>query len=292
MDAELEAFDRYLRHQRRFSEHTCRAYVADVRGFCEFVVERRPDLAVGESDTELLRAYFAVLRRSRGLSASSTARKQSALRSFFTWYREEHGLLDDPTAPLVAPKLPKALPRALDADATMALVRPVERESARDLRDRTALVLLYGVGLRLSEAAGLLDRDVDLESGELRVVGKGSKERVVPIPERAIGLLRQYRDQRGPSERFLAGRRGGLSGRTIARGVERLALRTLGRHVTPHQLRHSFATHLLTGGANLREIQSLLGHASLSTTQRYTHVDMKRLFEVYDAAHPRSRSGD
>ncbi len=288
MDAELEAFDRYLRHQRRFSPHTCRAYIADVRDFCEFARDRRPQGALRDTDTDLLRAYFAVLRRKRGLSASSQSRKQSALRSFFTWFREENGVGEDPTAPLVAPKLPKPVPRALDADATFALLRPAERESARDLRDRTALVLLYGMGLRLAEAAGLLDRDVDLEVGELRVMGKGSKERIVPIPERAVSLLQEYRARRGPCEWYLRGTKGPLSPRTIARGVERLALRSLGRHVTPHQLRHSFATHLLSSGANLREIQTLLGHASLSTTQRYTHVDMKRLFDVYDASHPRS----
>ncbi|MEL6544513.1 MAG: tyrosine-type recombinase/integrase, partial [Myxococcota bacterium] len=261
-EQQLDNFDRYLRHQRRFSEHTCRAYVADVRDFMEFAASRRPEVGPEGFDTELIRAYFAVLRRKRSLNAASTARKQSALRSFYGWFREETGYRGDPTAPLSAPKLPKPVPRALDADATLALLRPSERESARDLRDRCALVLLYGTGLRLSEVAGLLDRNVDLAQGELRVRGKGDKERIVPIPERAVAVLALYREHRGPHETFLKGRSGGLSARTIARGVERLALRNLGRHVTPHQLRHSFATHLLTSGANLREIQTLLGHAS------------------------------
>lgn len=289
MDALLEGFDRYLRHQRRMSPHTCRCYASDLRAFLEFAEARRPGSEPKDWDTDLLRAHFSRLRRgAEPISASSAARKQSALRTFFDWYRRENGLSEDPTAPLAAPKLPKAVPRALDADATTALLRPSENESARDLRDRSALVLLYGMGLRLAEASSLKDSDVDLSEGMVRVTGKGGKERIVPIPGRAIEVLQRYRKGRGASEAFLKGRNGALSPRTIARGLERIALRVLGRHVTPHQLRHSFATHLLNGGANLREIQTLLGHSNLSTTQRYTHVDMKRLFEMYDASHPRA----
>ncbi|MEL6340476.1 MAG: tyrosine-type recombinase/integrase, partial [Myxococcota bacterium] len=135
-----------------------------------------------------------------------------------------------------------------------------------------------------------LDAQVDLDDAQIRVTGKGTKERIVPIPGRAIDAFREYRAARGASVFFLRGRdrESPLSSRTVSRGVERIAKSTLGRHVTPHQLRHSFATHLLVGGANLREIQTLLGHQSLSTTQRYTHVDIKHLFEVYDRAHPRA----
>lgn len=271
------------------SPHTCRCYASDVRAFLEFAADRRPGSTPKDWDTDLLRAHFSRLRRGDDpVTAASAARKQSALRSFFDWYRRDHGLSEDPTAALSPPKLPRSVPRGLDADATAALLRPAPRESRRDLRDRTALVLMYGLGLRLAEAAGLLDADVDLPEATVRVLGKGGKERIVPVPARAIELLEHYRIARGPSEAFLKGRNGGLSPRTIARGLERIALRVLGRHVTPHQLRHSFATHLLNGGANLREIQTLLGHSNLSTTQRYTHVDMKRLFEVYDTAHPRA----
>lgn len=289
MDGLLEVFDRYLRHQRRMSDHTCRCYVSDVRDFMRFAAERRPESRPPDWDTDLVRAHFARLRRGETpIGARSAARKQSAMRTFFDWYRQEYGGTHDPTAVISAPKLPKPLPRALDPDTTTALLHPNPNECLRDLRDRTALVLMYGIGLRLSEASGLLDVDVDLREQSLRVTGKGNKMRVCPIPGRATHVMQTYKDARGPSKTFLKGRDGALSDRTISRGLERIALRTLGRHVTPHQLRHSFATHLLNGGANLREIQMLLGHENLSTTQRYTHVDIRQLLEVYDKTHPRA----
>jgi integrase/recombinase XerC len=158
-------------------------------------------------------------------------------------------------------------------------------------RDHAALHLLYGLGLRLSEASDLQNADLNLREQTARVRGKGDKERIVPVPSGCIPVLQAYRDVRpaNAGEFFLVGQRGAcLCTRTIARIVRRAALRALGHHASPHQLRHSFATHLLAGGANLREIQTLLGHTSLATTERYTHVTIERLFEVYDKAHPRN----
>ncbi|MEL6195799.1 MAG: tyrosine-type recombinase/integrase [Myxococcota bacterium] len=290
MDALLDAFDRYLRHQRRYSVETCRSYLTDLRDFFEFLQQRNHDLNPASWDRDLLRSHLVFVARERSLAARSLARKQSALRAFFAWYRIDHSLDHDPTASLSAPKLPKPLPRALDPDAVFALLRPLPEESLRQQRDRVALLMLYAMGLRLAEVVSALDAQVDLDDAQIRVTGKGTKERIVPIPGRAIDAFREYRAARGASVFFLRGRdrESPLSSRTVSRGVERIAKSTLGRHVTPHQLRHSFATHLLVGGANLREIQTLLGHQSLSTTQRYTHVDIKHLFEVYDRAHPRA----
>ncbi len=290
MDRILDGFDSYLRKERRCSEHTARAYVGDLRAAMVFAAERGKR-APRVWTTDLLRAHLARCRAEGGkrLSAATLARKQSALRTFFEWLRREDPSTPDPSAALRAPRLPKALPRALDADAVLALLAPPRSSDPRATRDHAALLLLYGLGLRLSEAAGLLDVDLDLDRRTARVRGKGGKERDVPVPAGCVPGLAAYRAGRPAGAHFLVGREHrGLSTRTIARAVRAAALRALGRHVTPHQLRHSFATHLLAGGANLREIQALLGHASLSTTQRYTDLNVERLFAVYDKAHPRS----
>jgi integrase/recombinase XerC len=292
VDELLDGFAAYLRQERRFSPQTARAYVSDLRQACAFAHER------GRTEprrwtTDLLRAFLARCRRADGSrqSATTLARKHSSLRAFFAWLRRDHPDWPDPTAALRAPKLGRALPRALDADATRALLATPRGTGPGASRDHAALVLLYGLGLRVSEAASLRDADLDLEAGVARVKGKGDKERDVPVPAGAIPVLAAYRAARprAAGTFFLCGRGDRpLSTRTLARIVDRAALRAVGRHVSPHQLRHSFATHLLAGGANLREIQTLLGHASLSTTQRYTAVNVERLFAVYDKAHPRA----
>ena len=292
MDQLVEAFETFLRHERRFSENTVRAYMTDLRAAAAFAAERgRPDPHEWSSD--LLRAHLARCTNGDGGRARATtiARKQSTLRAFYDWLERREPEIKNPTLALATPKLPKALPRALDADAAMALMRTPAGADATARRDHAALLLMYGLGLRLSEVAGLKDADLDLEACTARILGKGGKERVVPVPGGCVEGLATYRASRPPtSGTFLVGRgRAALSTRTLARIVDRAALRALGRHATPHQLRHSFATHLLAGGANLREIQSLLGHSSLSTTQRYTKVTAERLFAVYDDAHPRSR---
>ena len=292
-DALLDNFDAYLRHERRYSEHTARSYISDLRALFLYAKSRNQEDPSLFSST-LIRSWLARAtgKDGKALSATSRARKLSTLRSLYKWMRREDPDLKDPTAIIRSPKLPKPLPRALDPDSMMALMQPLKAPGPNGLRDQAALLLLYGLGLRLSEVAGLMDVNVDLREQLARVMGKGSKERILPIPEGCLSVLQAYRQARGAAAidgHFFVGRgQKGLSSRTISRIVERMAIRVLGQHVTPHQLRHSFATHLLTGGANLREIQTLLGHASLSTTQRYTKVDISHLMAVYDKAHPRS----
>lgn len=292
MDAQAEAlidsFIAHIRSERRFSENTARAYVTDLRALARFAEERGRG-APQKWTLDLLRSHLArCVGDAPGsrASAATLARKQSAFRAFFAWMKRDHQLAKDPTEQLQTPKLPKRLPRALDADAAMAMVDTNDK-----LRDLCAVLLMYGCGLRVSEVAGLLDANVDLENGSAFVRGKGDKERLVPIPEACLETLRAYRAQRPipKAGTFLVGRNdGAISTRTLTRIVDKRALGAFGRHVSPHQLRHSFATHLLAGGANLREIQALLGHTNLSTTQRYTDVSVERLFKIYDEAHPRS----
>ena len=289
------AFGDYLLHTRRCSPHTARAYLADLRAVHIHAQKQ------GLSDpttwhTDVIRQQLAQVVAQHGgrASAATLARKQSAMRTFFHWVKRhtDHALPADPTALLQAPKLPHRLPRGLEVDAVMKLLEPPKRVNLTQSRDQAAMLLLYGMGLRASEACGLQDEDVDLAQRRARVVGKGNAMREVIIPAGCVPALAAYRHVRLPQfPSFLSGRNGALSVRTLARIVERAALRGLGRHVTPHQLRHSFATHLLSDGANLREIQALLGHRNLTTTQRYTHVSIERLCQVYDASHPRGAKG-
>ncbi len=288
MDTLIDGFAAYLRGERRFSENTARAYVADLRSVSAFAVERKaPHPSKWTHD--LLRSHLARCQGETGrASAATLARKQSALRAFFAWLKRERAVEKDPTEKLVTPKLPKRLPRALDADSAMAMVR--ESSSSDGARDLCAVLLMYGMGLRVSEVASLKDADLDLEDRTALVHGKGGKQRIVPVPEQCVEALAGYRSVRPASAdgAFLVGRGGkAISTRTLTRIIDRKALSAFGRHVSPHQLRHSFATHMLAGGANLREIQALLGHSNLSTTQRYTDVAVERLFAVYDQAHPR-----
>ncbi|MBI5509421.1 MAG: tyrosine-type recombinase/integrase [Deltaproteobacteria bacterium] len=288
MDDLLDGFTAYLRQERRASEHTARAYRSDVAQMAAFARDRgRPEPR--RWSTDLVRAHLARVVATGGRAHARTlARKQSALRAFFRWLCRQDPKLADPTVLLRSPKLPKALPRALDAEEALAMVRAPADPAAG--RDHAAMLLLYGLGLRVSEAATLRHDDVDLAERLARVHGKGNKERLVPIPQGIVSSLKAYAALRpAAATYFLVGRRldRPIATRTLARVVDRAALQALGRHASPHQLRHSFATHLLSGGANLREIQTLLGHASLSTTQRYTKVSIARLLEVFDKAHPR-----
>ena len=294
LKAAIDAFLSHLRDERRLSDNTLRAYQNDLQQLLESL--DCPDgCDTQKVSLDDLRAHLAGIKTPDGqpLSAASLARKQAALRGLFAFLAsiEEH---PNPAAKLRNPKKPEQLPRALDAEAMAALLRPIDaKASTRDLRDRAAMMLMYGLGLRLAEACELLAEDLDLEAGQARVLGKGNKTRVVIVPKGAQRALRAYAATRPPEAKtFLVGRRGApLSPRTVARAVERHALQRLGYHVTPHQLRHSFATHLLEGGANLREIQALLGHATLSTTQRYTSVSNAKLAATYAQAHPRAQRG-
>jgi integrase/recombinase XerC len=294
----MRRFDLHLRAERGFSTHTVRAYRADVAQLAESVGAVSP-AKVGASD---VRRFLS--ERHATDAASSRGRKLAALRSFFRFLVREGVRAADPTTGMPAPRAPKRLPRPLAVDDCAVLMdAPCEEASVgpAERRDRAMAELLYGAGLRVGELVSLDVRDVDLALGEVRVQGKGGKERVVPLPEASRTALAAWLDpRRRPGVRSeplfvaLRARRGEAPRRLDVRDVRRrLARRALGAglldRVHPHRLRHSYATHLLDMGADLRAIQELLGHASLSTTQKYTAVSAERLVAVYDRSHPRAR---
>jgi integrase/recombinase XerC len=298
----IRRFDLHLRAERGLSSHTVRAYRADVAQLAEAVGTASP-AKVGASD---VRRFLA--QRHATDAASSRGRKLAALRSFFRFLVREGVRAADPTTGMPAPRTPKRLPRPLAVDDCAVLMdaRPDEgsADGPAERRDRAMAELLYGAGLRVGELVSLDVRDVDLALGEVRVQGKGGKERVVPLPEASRFALAAWLDpRRRPGVRAeplfvaLRSRRGEAPRRLDVRDVRRrLARRAraagLSDRVHPPRLRHSYATHLLDMGADLRAIQELLGHASLSTTQKYTAVSAERLVAVYDRAHPRARGSE
>ncbi len=299
----LDAFSDYLLHEARFSSHTAAAYVSDARAALSFGLARGVNWPE-DWTADFVRAHLARIRTTVGkpLSAPSRARKLSALKAFLAWAQEKNDVPTPSLDGLATPKLPKPLPRAISPEEIEQLLTlPTNQQpkdgalAVRQFRDHAALLLLYGAGMRVAESCDLKDRDLDLKDRLARVRGKGSKERIIPLPAGCLPGLSVYRERSAPmrmeadSKYFLLGRRDRpVATRTIQRAVRGQAERLLGRAVTPHQLRHSFATHLLTSGANPREIQELLGHSNLRTTQRYTKASVQHLLETYDRAHPRA----
>ena len=295
----IRAFDLHLRAERNVSLHTRRAYLSDVGQLAEFLGE---STALGKVSAEDVRGFLASLHAHR--HPATLGRKLAAIRTFFRFLvRDGHCPLD-PTAGISAPRTPKRLPNPLPVDDCVVLAeheRPAEGEpDEKALRDRALVELLYGGGLRVGEVSALNVRDVDLHRGDVRVSGKGGKERVVPLPSAARDALGVYLARRRapgllaqPLFTALRPRRDGprrLGVRDIRRILGARARRAgIAGRVHPHRMRHSYATHLLDMGADLREIQELLGHASLSTTEKYTAVSTERLMEVYDRSHPRAR---
>lgn len=299
-----DALQAWLTHEKALkgtSENTLEAYSRDVAGFIAFLSEHHggtqglgPLSKITITD---MRAWMSHERR-RGLAARSMARALSAVKTFYRWLAEREGF--EPTSVLSAraPKFQKRLPRPLAEDAAKAVLDTVElqaRESWVAKRDVAVITLLYGCGLRISEALGLKGSDVPLPEA-LRIIGKGGKERLVPVLPAARRAVEAYVVEcpwtLEADEALFRGVRGGkLGARPIQKAMENTRLQLgLPATATPHALRHSFATHLLGAGGDLRAIQELLGHSSLSTTQAYTAVDAARLMEVYDAAHPRAAS--
>ena len=288
----LGAFEDELLRRGR-SPHTRRAYLRDVREFLDHLTERGVTPAPARLDVLEIRAYLAA--RFGRLLSSTLARKLSSLRTFGA-FLQQRGARPDNAARLVAtPKQRRLLPRFLTVDDAFRLMGASEGDAHGALRDRAILEVLYGAGLRVSEVCGLDVDDVRRE-GDLAMLhvrhGKGNKQRIVPLGSRGVAALDAWLRARpaGGGALFLNRRGGRLSTRSVARMVAALsALHSSTGRVSPHALRHSFATHLLDSGCDVRSIQELLGHASLSTTQRYTHVGIGHLMEVYDKAHPRSR---
>ena len=294
MDQLIADFEQHIGIERNLSAHTRRAYHQDLAEFRAFLQQESAgeEPRVEEVDTLVLRRYLAHLhRRNR---RSTIARKLSALRSFFAYLVREGVLTANPGELVATPRQEKYLPKTLTVDEIFAFI---ERQGGSELlvrRDRAILEVLYSCGLRVGELAALDFGSIDWEQGLVRVRGKGNKERLVPLGRQARVALEQYLDQRGglnvEGALFLNYRGGRLSARSIERNFKQLLLKAgILKDATPHALRHSFATHLLDGGADLRAIQELLGHASLSTTQKYTQVSLDHLMEVYDKAHPRGR---
>ena len=297
--AEIDgAIDDYLDHlssERGVARNTMEAYARDLAGFAAFLARRRVRAVRGIGPGEM-RGHVAALAE-RGLSPRSQARALAAVRGFVRFLVRERRLADDPAAKLRIHRPPPRLPRALGkAEAATLVAAPAEQER-NGLRDRALLELLYACGLRVTELATLRGEQLNLQAGFVTVVGKGGKERVVPLGRAARAALEAYlqaphgRQPGGRSSPFVfVGRRGrALTRQSIWKIVRRRALAAgLGVRVFPHMMRHTFATHLLTGGADLRVVQALLGHAEVGTTQIYTHVTPVRLREVHRRHHPRA----
>ena len=287
----VAAFLRYLSAERGASLHTVRGYRADLAD-CVAFLERRGLGALADADARVVRGYLADLH-DRGLARTSIARRLATLRSFFRFLIRRGRARVNPAKEVKTPSLPGRLPVHLPIDQSEALFRLPTADAESDRRDRAILEVLYAAGVRVAELSGLEVEDVDLRDGAVRVLGKGRKERMVPLGAKAVEALHAYLGPRegGRGPLFLNPRGGRLTVRSLHRIVRaRARAAGLAGRVTPHTLRHTFATHLLDAGADLRLIQELLGHARLTTTQRYTHVSAARLAKVYDAAHPRARA--
>ena len=303
LSAQVAAFLEFLATQRNASPHTIAAYRNDLTRFTAFVrQERGEDCDASTVDHLLLRLYLARLNgaselRQNCYAKSSIGRKLAAIRAFFAWLVRTGQLEINPAELIATPKREQRLPFHLNIDQMVALVEAPPQQAGDEPckdRDTAILELLYSSGLRVSELTNLMIGDVDYAAGMVRVLGKGSKERIVPVGTAALAALERYLAERGyPDDKsplFLGSRGGRINRRAVAELVKRWS-KTIAtfKSVSPHTLRHTFATHLLEAGADLRSIQELLGHASLSTTQKYTHVGIDRLLEVYDKAHPRAR---
>jgi integrase/recombinase XerC len=302
----IDGYLSYLADERRFSPRTVEAYGSDLARFRvfwerEFANQAADRTPIARIDALAIRSHLASLHRA-ALSNRSLARHLSTLRSFFRWACREGYLIQNPAKGLPLPRMARTLPRALTLADTEQLL-DARDEGYFPQRERALFELLYATGLRVSEASGLDLEDVDLASRLVRVTGKGRRERIVPFGESAADALQEYLAARqallrsisasssrsDESQLFINARGGRLTTRSMARLLKRrLRAAGLPTGISPHALRHTFATHLLQAGADLRAIQELLGHASLSTTQKYTHLDAARLSEVYRRAHPRA----
>jgi len=290
----IDSFIRHLSHERRLSEHTCKNYRRDLDRLAAWCDEHKVP-AWTELDDEHVRTYAATCFR-RGLSPRSIQRQLSAARTFFCFLLREKKVSVNPAQSVSAPKSGKRLPGNLDADR-MARLLDIRGSGPLVARDRAILELFYSSGLRLAELTGLDLCDVDLTDGTVSVTGKGDKDRIVPIGRHAKEALGKWLQERrnlaqeGETAMFLSQRGNRLSPRSVQARVSHWARRQgIDTRVYPHLFRHSFATHLLESSHDLRGVQELLGHANISTTQVYTHLDFQHLAQIYDKTHPRARA--
>lgn len=294
MNIWIEKFTEILKSERNYSKHTIKNYKIDLIDLEKFL--KKKDRHFSRVDRLTAREFLYELQKK--YSRRSMARKISACRSFFRFLIREKHINKNSFELIKTPKLQKRLPNFLYEDEMNKLLKIINTTTPQGLRDRAILELLYGAGVRVSEIVGLNLSDLDLDSEEIRVFGKGSKERIVLIGKYAITSLKTYINNgrttllgKKRSRALFLGKRGTrLTQRSIERMIKALAKKCgLLKKVTPHTIRHTFATHLLTHGADLRTVQELLGHTSLSTTQVYTHVTKEKLKSVYDSAHPRAK---
>lgn len=286
----IEDFLAHLQVERRMSAHTLDAYRRDLQALAQWA-EAQGVGDVAELQADQLRAFIAAEHR-RGLSPKSLQRRLSACRSFYQWLLKHSRIAANPTAAIRAPKAPRKLPQVLDPDEVKVLVE-VPTDVPLGLRDRALLELFYSSGLRLSELCGLRWRDLDIGNGLVTVLGKGNKQRSVPVGSHARAALTEWKEEQKPAgdAPVFPGRGGApISPRAVQMRLRLLAQKQgLFKRVHPHLLRHSFASHVLESSGDLRGVQELLGHADIATTQIYTHLDFQHLAKVYDAAHPRAK---
>lgn len=293
----IAEFLSYLEFERGLAGNTVAAYQSDLAQFNDFLKEKR--LRPEQAQAADIRDWLSAVMDSEPMPARATvARKASVIKSFYRFmYRE--GLIEaNPTGDIKSPRRERTLPTVLNLGETRALLRQADGVRPADYRDAAILELMYSSGLRVSELTGLQIGDVDLEGGFVRCLGKGSKERVVPVGEPALAAVKRYLQRGRPflgkgikSDHLFLNRFGrGLTRQSIHRLLVRYASGAgINKAVTPHTLRHSFATHLLAGGADLRSVQEMLGHADISTTEIYTHLSREKLKEIYRSAHPRAK---
>jgi integrase/recombinase XerC len=301
----ISAFIESLAVEKGYSQNTCRGYRNDLQGFMEYLAQnplagnrrsrRGNPVKIDEIRVITIRGYLGWLHKKN--KKSTIARKLSAVRSFFK-HLVKRGIIDDnPADSILTPKQDKTIPEYLPVDEMFRLLDSIQTGGILDLRNRAIFETLYSCGIRVAELVGMNLGNVDFNGGVIRILGKGSKERIVPIGHRALAAIQSYREQAkkdwgisadhsGPL--FLNKNKGRLSARSVARILDNLVKACgLLKSISPHTMRHTFATHMLDAGADLRVVQELLGHKSLSTTQKYTHVSIDRLMETYDRAHPR-----
>lgn len=309
MQEYIDRFTDYLKYQRNASAHTLRNYTSDLDQFHEYLSPigssgNRRQVDIRQIDHLTIREYMAKLYQDKR-KKSSIARKLATLRTFFKFLCREQVLELNPAALVSSPKLEKRLPKVISVDEVTHFIETPNAETLLGKRDRAILELLYATGCRVSEVAGINLEDIDFKRETIRVRGKGRKERFVPFGSKAKEALGAYLDVRGallaeaPEQRrdaraLLLNYQGTrITTRSIARMIDKYVKEcALAHNISPHSLRHSVATHLLSAGADLRAIQEFLGHARLSTTQIYTHVSVEQLIQVYDKAHPRARLGN
>jgi len=298
MERAIDKFISHLKDERNLSPHTCENYKRDLLGLLDFL-RRKGSLFLNPKriDHGIARLYLRHLEKRR-LARRSIARKIASSRSFFKYLLREGIVKTNPFELLLTPKLEKRLPNFLYPDEIKTLIESVATKNAAGIRDKAVLEVLYASGMRVSEVIKLTLADLDSAAGEVKVVGKGSKERIVLLGSHAISALRRYLSEVRPKllkkrknqTLFLSKFGLKLTTRSIERMIRKYAKKcSITKKITPHVIRHTFATHLLSGGADLRMVQELMGHSSLSTTQIYTHITKERLKSVYDNTHPRAK---